>query len=53
MTKNLWKNKYFGILAFYVKQNTLSKSLMSSLETVENGYLLFFGSDNIKRKEQK
>ena len=53
LTKNLWKKQNFVILAFYVKQNTLSKSLMSSLETVENCYSLFMALTTLNEKWAK
>ena len=49
MTKKSLKKQNFVMLAFYVKQNTLSKSLMSSLETVEN-YSLFMAVTTLKEK---
>ena len=50
MPKIFEKKKNFVIWAFYVKQNTLSKSLMSSLKTVENCYSLFMAVTTLKEK---
>ena len=50
LTKKSLKKQNFVILAFYVKQNTLSKSLMSSLETVENCYSLFMAVTTLNEK---
>ena len=44
------KKQKFVILAFYVKQNTLSKSLISSLETDENCYSLLIAVTSLKEK---
>ena len=52
MTQNLRKKNCVS-LAFYFKQNTLSKSLMSSLETVENCYSLFMVVTTLKEKMTK